>query len=214
VISTALSAAAASNGPPASRYELTISTNDSLPIISFQAQAPDAQQAGRLVSAALNELQQYLSSVATKEAIPVYSRPVVAPLGSPVSGMEQRGPGKMYMVAASMVLFILLCSAVVIATGLRRGWREAVEAGSDAGDPAPAPVPRSIAPPTFSAAPRHARLPDETAAPATTAETKPDVATSAPEPAARVAQGVLSLRAEHARAGVANVMAAEVSWEG
>jgi hypothetical protein len=96
-----------------------------LPIIEFEAQAPNPAAAAKLASAAVAGLRDHLDSKAAGEEIAHDRRLSVSALGIEPAGLSRRGPGR--MVAVGAALFVLLggCVLIVVFSGLSSAWREA-----------------------------------------------------------------------------------------
>jgi hypothetical protein len=109
---------------------LTITVNETLPILAADSQAPTAAQAARISSAAVAELPRYLKSVASTDRVPNAQLLVVKPLGTARYTTVQRGPRRLYAAAAAIVLFGLWCVGILFVTGFARAWRQASDAES------------------------------------------------------------------------------------
>ena len=117
-------AAEASKSPGA--YLLTLQSDETLPIISVAAQAPTAAAAARLANAAATGLRDYLRSVAGAQNLPA---------GRRSRGLRaRRGPGrrpgprpaqKLFAIAAFVFVFGFACFAIIMISGIARGWRRA-----------------------------------------------------------------------------------------
>lgn len=113
-----------SAAPSASPWQLNISVDPTLPLITIQTQAPTPQQAGRMATASVRSLRGYLDTVAAQQQIPASKRPVVNELGTPVIGLASRGPRRLYGLVAALFVFLLACTMIVVSVGLRRRWQE------------------------------------------------------------------------------------------
>jgi hypothetical protein len=98
---------------------------DQLPIVEIEAQTPSVAGAAKLASAAVDGLRDYLDSKAAAEDAKDRRRLMVAPLGDPQARVQERGPSR--VIAVGSAVFILLggCGAILGASALARGWREA-----------------------------------------------------------------------------------------
>jgi hypothetical protein len=138
---------------------LTVYFNETLPIITADAQAANEVVAARISSAAVAELGQYLKSVAALDKVPDARKLVVDPLGQARFGTVQRGARKLYAIFAFVLVLALWCGAIVLVATLARGWRQAAadeEEGAPAGPPAASAPPdhtRSQLPPPGPARP-------------------------------------------------------------
>ncbi|HEV7883583.1 MAG TPA: hypothetical protein VGO81_08430 [Solirubrobacteraceae bacterium] len=119
---------------------LTVYFNETLPIITADAQAPDENVAARISSAAVAELGTYLKSVAVLDKVPDARKLVVDPLGAARFGTVQRGARKLYAVLAFMLVLMLWCGAIVLIARLARGWHQAAAEEEQDGDPAGPPA--------------------------------------------------------------------------
>lgn len=111
--------------PEAELATLTLSTDDTLPILHVDAQAPSVAIARRLSSSTLAELRQYLASLAASQQIPPSRQLVVREFGAPAAGVATRGLPKRYALAVTILLILLGCAAIVGGGWLVRNWRAA-----------------------------------------------------------------------------------------
>lgn len=105
-------------------YSLTLYTS-ALPIIQVQSQAPTAAAAARLANAAYTGLHQYLTRVAANERVPRERQLVVSTLGQAQSQTVTQGTGKTMGVVIGFVVFVILCTLLLVIEGMIRGWRAA-----------------------------------------------------------------------------------------
>jgi hypothetical protein len=126
LVPTRIARDAVRTGGPASVYRLNVSI-DAPPIMSIDAEAPDAAAAEHLADSSVAALREYLERVATIQQIPPRRRAVVTALGRAASADVVRGPRRLFAIIATMFVFGLACTGIVIATGLVRGWRAAAE---------------------------------------------------------------------------------------
>jgi hypothetical protein len=103
---------------------LTVYFNETLPIITADAQAPTEAVAARISSAAVTELDKYLASVAALDKVPGARQLVVDPLGQARFGTVQRGPPKLMAVVAFVLILALWCGGIVLVAKLVRAWRQ------------------------------------------------------------------------------------------
>ncbi len=109
---------------PVGAATLSVNADPLLPLITINAQAPDARRAAALANAAVSALQSYIESVGAAQNIPTSHRPVVTSLG-PAQGVNSaQGPSAIYGVLAMIVLFGLSCYLILVVTGARRRLRE------------------------------------------------------------------------------------------
>lgn len=147
--------------PDAEAMLLTLSTDDTLPILRVVAQAPDPITASKISQATIVELRKYLGSVAATQDIPAARQLVVRQFGTPLVGTTTRGLPRSFALAATIILALLGCAAIVGGSWFIRSWRRMDEAernASGSGTPTPeGPVaPASAAPDLASHHQRHA----------------------------------------------------------
>lgn len=106
---------------------LTVYFNETLPIITADAQGPTAAIAARISTAAVAELGEYLKSVAALDKVPDARQLVVDPLGPARFGTVQRGPGKPMAAIAFVLIFALWCGGIILVSKLASGWRQAAQ---------------------------------------------------------------------------------------
>jgi hypothetical protein len=94
-----------------------------LPIIEVQAQAKDAATAGKLATAAVTGLSDYLNSTAAAQRIPDAHRLRVTGLGVPQAGTAERGPSGALALIVMIVVFGLGCASILGVANLIRNWR-------------------------------------------------------------------------------------------
>lgn len=122
---------------------LIFHTDDELPLITVNAQAPTAETASRLADSSIEVLEQHLASVVNDTGVPSSRRLVVEKLGAPGAAAQTVGPSRLIAVLVTVVLFALGCAALVGISALIRGWREAaaIEQAFDASSETFGPVP-------------------------------------------------------------------------
>lgn len=107
---------------------LSLSTDETLPILHVVAQAPSAETALKLSSATIVAVRQYLGSVAASQHIPAANQLVVRQFGAPVAQTATRGLPRRYALIATIVLALLGCGAIVGGSWFARSWRQIEEA--------------------------------------------------------------------------------------
>jgi hypothetical protein len=107
---------------------LSLTTDESLPILHISAQAPDAATAQRLTAATIAELKTYLGSVAASQDIPKSRQLVLREFGAPVAETATRGLPRSYALVAALALALLGCAAIVGGSWFIRSWRQVAEA--------------------------------------------------------------------------------------
>jgi hypothetical protein len=124
-VPTTLSQKAAEASKTPGAYLLTLQSDETLPIISIDAQAPTAAAAARLANAATTGLRDYLRSVAGAQNLPAGRQIVVSGLGGAQAADQVRGPRKLFAIAAFIFVFGFACFAIIMISGIARGWRRA-----------------------------------------------------------------------------------------
>jgi hypothetical protein len=114
--------------PEAEATILSLSTDESLPIIHVVAQAPHAETARKLSGGTIVALRQYLASIAASQHIPAARQLVVEQVGAPLSQTATRGLPRSLALAAAIVLALLGCAAIVGGSRFIRSWKQIGEA--------------------------------------------------------------------------------------
>lgn len=115
-------------------YRLVFDAQLSLPIISIYTQAPDAASATELAGAATSVLKAYVSDL--DDGIPQARQITVSQLGEPEGGTVNDGANPILAFLAFLGVFVVLCTLIVLGSGLARQWREQ-NPPEAAEDPAP-----------------------------------------------------------------------------
>jgi hypothetical protein len=115
-------------------YRLVFDAQLSLPIISIYTQAPDANGATGLASAATSVLTGYVTEL--DRGIPKGRRITVSKLGQPEGGTVNDGANPILAFLAFVGVMVVLCTLIVLGSGLARQWRE-MKASDDDGGAAP-----------------------------------------------------------------------------
>ncbi len=126
-VPTLISERASKSATNPESFILTLRADETLPIVSIDAQAPDAQRAARLANAATTGLRDYLRSVAAAQNVPNARQLVISTLGAAQSADVVRGPRRLFALLAAVFTFGLACASVVVVAGIARGWRHAAE---------------------------------------------------------------------------------------
>ena len=103
-------------------YRLVFDAQLSLPIISIYTQAPDATSATRLAAAATGVLTGYV--VELDQGIPPARRITVSRLGEPEGGTINDGANPILAFLAFVGVLVVLCTLIVLGSGLFRQWQE------------------------------------------------------------------------------------------
>lgn len=146
----ALKPASLDSSPAALRPNvMTVYYNETLPIVTADAQAADQATAARISSAAIAELGSYLETVAAQDKVPDARQLVIDPLGPARFATVERGARRRYAIVAFLFVLGLWCTAIVLISGLARNWRDAAAAdrgsdgapfaGADGGSAEPSP---------------------------------------------------------------------------
>jgi hypothetical protein len=102
-------------------YRLELQPSPSEPILTIYAEAPSAEGAMRLATAASLGLGDYLRSVGRRQGFPVGELPQLRPLGSPTGGVTN-SRAKVEIAALTFITAFAL-SFVVLLLLLRRRWQ-------------------------------------------------------------------------------------------
>lgn len=103
-------------------YRLVFDAQLSLPILSIYTQAPDASSATELATAATKVLTGYVSEL--DKGIPPARRITVSALGQPEGGTVNDGANPILAFLAFLGVLVVLCTLIVLGSGLARQWRE------------------------------------------------------------------------------------------
>jgi len=133
---------------------LTLYFNETLPIVTADAQATTPEVAARLATAAIEQLRIYLSSVAAGDKVPDARQLVLNPLGPARFATVQRGPRRLYSAVAFLFILGAWCAGIIVISRTARKWREAAAREAPEG-PVPA-TPRQPEPAALRTE-RHAR---------------------------------------------------------
>jgi hypothetical protein len=118
---TPLADEAASATVPSGDNVVTVSADPQVPVISLTAAAPDAASARMLADAATAELVSLVERIAP--GADARRRLLAKPLGAPAVEVEPGGLRWHVGLAAAMMVFVLWCSAIALASGAMRAWR-------------------------------------------------------------------------------------------
>lgn len=121
--------------PDADATILSLSTDETLPILHVVAQAPDSETARRLSGGAIVELKRYLSSVAASQQIPTIDRLVVREFGSTGVGTATRGLPRKLALGIAIVLALIGCATIVGGSWFIRSWRQVADAERHGSEP-------------------------------------------------------------------------------
>ena len=104
---------------------LTDANGNNLPIISIQALAWTPEVAARVVSTAVSSIDSYVNSTVAAEKIPGSRQLRLEPLGPPQASYQPSGPSPLEAGAVAIVIFVIVCLGILIASATARGWRRA-----------------------------------------------------------------------------------------
>lgn len=104
---------------------LTLSTDETVPILHVSAQAPDASTAGRLTSATLGQLKQHLDAITAEQSGRAIHKLVVRQLGVRPPVPQIRGTSAKLGLVAAVMIALLGCLAIVAMPMLALRWRQA-----------------------------------------------------------------------------------------
>ncbi len=103
-------------------YRLVFDAQLDLPIVSIYTQAPDAESATDLASAATTVLTGYVDEL--DQGIPLNRRITVSTLGEPEGGTVNDGANPTLAFLAFVGVLVVLCTLIVLGSGLARQWQE------------------------------------------------------------------------------------------
>jgi hypothetical protein len=106
---------------------------NALPIINVQATAHDVATATKIVDATVPALLDYLSSTASADKVPLRNRLKISSLGVTQAQPQSAGTGPAMAVVVAVALFGGVCFAILLASGIARGWKQAAELESEEG---------------------------------------------------------------------------------
>ena len=104
---------------------LTDANGNSLPIISIQALAWTPDVAARVVNTAVSSIDRYVTSTVAAEKIPDSQQLRLEPLGPAQASYEPSGPSPVEAGGVAIVIFVLVCLGILVASATARGWRRA-----------------------------------------------------------------------------------------
>jgi hypothetical protein len=127
---------------------LSLQTDSSLPIIVVNAESRDPEVATKLANGTVDVLQKHLAELAGNQRVPAKRQITVKALGPARVSVVTRGTGPIMGFAVTLVVFLLLCGAILGATTVTREWRLAVameKSGAGDGDAEEHPRPPAAA---------------------------------------------------------------------
>jgi hypothetical protein len=124
-------------------YSLTFAAQDSLPLVTVYAQAPDAHRAGVLADGAVAGVQSYVAKLQAEGRLPAWQRVVVRRLGAADAGTVAGKAKVPLMVVAFLAVFGFGCFIVLLVASARARRRAAVAAPAVTADGPLPPVVRA-----------------------------------------------------------------------
>jgi hypothetical protein len=115
-------------------YRLNFESQGNLPTISINSQAPTTNKAVALANAAAVAMQRYVQGIETAGRIAPSSRVVIRQLGPATGGVVGAGIRKSLAVMVFLVVFLLWCVLVLVASRFREAWRASAAPRGVAGD--------------------------------------------------------------------------------
>jgi hypothetical protein len=107
------------------QYRLSINVNPTVPMLDIYAEAPTASSAAILANAAVDELRQYLATLAVEQHIPPRDQTRLLQLGPARGAVINDGIQLQVAIFAFALTFFLACATVICISRLRRGWQMA-----------------------------------------------------------------------------------------
>ena len=104
---------------------LTAHTDEALPLITVNTQAPDLGPRPGWPNAAFDVLESQLSDLLASGTVPSDRRIVLKRLGEARSGVQQRGPSTVMAVAIVIFVFLFEVGTLLGVTAIHRNWRRA-----------------------------------------------------------------------------------------
>jgi hypothetical protein len=130
--------------PPVGAESVSIAADETLPVVSVNAQAKTPARAALLAESTIRALASYLGSLARTQNIPKNNRIVITPLGPAVASEKTSGMSPLIGAAATIFFFAFLCYLIVFGSRFRQAWRrhadEQSEPAPELTDEAPARV--------------------------------------------------------------------------
>jgi hypothetical protein len=136
--------------PDSEAIILDLSSDETLPILRVTAQAPEAETAERLSRGTIIQLRRYVGSVAASQDIRKADRLVIRQFGEPVAQTVTRGLPRRFALAATILIALLGCGAIVGGSWFIRSWRQIEEAevlghsGEKEGEESAAQIPQDV----------------------------------------------------------------------
>jgi hypothetical protein len=104
-------------------YRLAFESQEGVPTITINSQAPTTGQAVALANAAAVGLQQYVASAASSAGIPEHSQIVIRQLGSATGSVVDGGISKSLALMVFVMVSLLWCVLILVVTRFRETWR-------------------------------------------------------------------------------------------
>ena len=107
----------------ATPYRLAFESQEGVPTITINSQAPTTSQAVALANAAAVGLQQYVATAASSAGVPERSQIVIRQLGSATGSVVDGGISKSLALMVFIVVFALWSALILVVTRFRESWR-------------------------------------------------------------------------------------------
>jgi hypothetical protein len=105
------------------QFRLNIQANATVPVLDIYAQAPDAERAGLMANAAVDELRGYLAALAVTEQTPAKDQIHLIQLGRARGTIINKGVDWQVAMLAFLLTFGASCASVIYLSRVRAGWR-------------------------------------------------------------------------------------------
>lgn len=107
------------------QYRLSIQANPTVPILDVFAQAPTAASAEKLANAAVEGLRMYMKGLAAEQDVDADRQVTLKQLGPAEGEVINGGVRQQIAGLAFVIVFALLCAALLAISRGRRGWKAA-----------------------------------------------------------------------------------------
>jgi hypothetical protein len=118
-------------------YRLSFSSQQGLPTVGIDAQAPTTSEAVALANAAAIGLREYVSSLQRIDKVPRGARVTIRQLGSASGAVDDAGIGKALAAIVFVLVFVLWCGLMLVAARFREQWRASAELYGKRGERVP-----------------------------------------------------------------------------
>ena len=104
-------------------YKLSFEAQESLPIVTVYAQAPEAEQAIKLADGAAVGLRSYLAKVEARQRVPELRQVRIVALGAAKGGVVNSGANRMVAMVAFLGVLAFGCVALLVVSSAASGMR-------------------------------------------------------------------------------------------